>query len=81
MIRKSWKTENKVVIWFRESDGAFDGRFTQVFDKDGLEFMKRPMHTKGLKSHEVILEDGERFIGLQANQNERLNGDYYDIDV
>ena len=57
-----------IVIWYRERDGEFAGRLTQVFNRDGVELMKRPLNTKGLKSHSITLEDGERFLGIVARR-------------
>ena len=57
-----------IVIWYRERDGEFAGRLTQVFNRDGVELMLRPLKTEGLKSHSITLEDGERFLGIVARK-------------
>ena len=65
----------KVRVWYKESDGKFKGGWTRVFDKNGIELMKAPKRdTTGFKSHEITLEQGERFIGYKTRDKKLDSG-------
>ncbi len=54
----------RVVLWYRESDTILYK--IELFGKDGSKLLETGFSTNGCKSHEIVLEEGERIIGVKS---------------
>ncbi len=54
----------RIVLWYDESR-AFLYKI-ELFGKDGTKLLETGYSTNGCKSHEIVLEEGERIIGVKS---------------
>ncbi len=54
----------RIVIWYRDSDALVWK--IELFAKDGAKLLETGVSSNGYKSHEIVLEEGERIIGIKS---------------
>ncbi len=54
----------RVVLWYDDSKALLYK--IELFAKDGSKLLETGFSTIGCKSHEIVLEEGERIIGIKS---------------
>ncbi len=54
----------RIVLWYRVSDALLYK--IEMYAKDGSKILETGFNANGFRSHEIVLEDGERIIGIKS---------------
>ncbi len=65
-------TVKKAVLWWYEHDFLIWG--IEMFDKNNKSILRVGDFDNCCKKHSVVLEEGERIVGIASNYNQ--NGEY-----
>ncbi len=54
----------RVVLWYEDARSLLYK--IELYSKDGAKLLETGFNTDGCKSHEIVLEEGERIIGVKS---------------